>query len=100
MCSYVKNKPNILWLVIDDYLKKKNITQRELARKAGVSLSTIPEIKRGNIKKPSFDLICKLSDGMRISVNTFRKRLLEKSEERGEGDGTSGAARDGKRGLG
>lgn len=75
-----KNKHNMLWLRLNKMLEERNMSQRELARQAGIGKSTIPEIKRGNIKKPSFELICKLADGLAIDINEFRDVIASDKE--------------------
>lgn len=72
MGEQIKNNHNILWLRLNKMLEERNMSQRELSRRAGIGKSTIPEIKRGNIKKPSFELICKLADGLEVDINEFR----------------------------
>lgn len=73
MGNYNHITHNTLWVKLEKLLEERNLSQRELARRAGVAKSTIPEIKRGNIKKPSFELICKLADALDVDINEFRE---------------------------
>lgn len=63
----------MLWLKINSIMKKQKISQAGLARRMGVGNSTISEFKRGNIKKPSFELMCKIADALDVSLDVFRE---------------------------
>lgn len=56
-------------------MKKNGYNQTKLAKKMGVSQSVLAELKRGNIKKPSFELICKIADALEVSLDEFRNEL-------------------------
>lgn len=45
---------------------KNNLTQRELSRKINVDNATISRIENGSIKKPSFEILLKLSNELNI----------------------------------
>ena len=70
-----KNEHNILWFVIERQLELKQLSAREVARRANFSRSLITSIKQGKIKKPSFELICKLADVFELSLDEFRKEM-------------------------
>ena len=67
------NKHNMLWFVVEKKLKELNITQSELSRRSGLNTTVISAIKLGKIKKPSFSLICKLSEGLEMELDDFKK---------------------------
>ncbi|MGM0241237.1 helix-turn-helix domain-containing protein [Enterococcus sp. AZ103] len=72
-----------MWERIEDLLKKRNISQKELANKMKVSPSTISEIKSGVIKRPSFKLVCKIADALDVTVDDLRTdRKEDKSFEK------------------
>ena len=63
----------MLWDLVEFEMKKKGYSQYQLAKKMGVSSSVITELKKGNIKKPSFELMCKIADALEVSLDIFRK---------------------------
>ncbi|MGM0260505.1 helix-turn-helix domain-containing protein [Enterococcus sp. AZ102] len=67
------NKHNMLWFVVENKLKELNITQSELSRRSGLNTTVISAIKLGKIKKPSFSLICKLSEGLEMELDDFKQ---------------------------
>lgn len=62
----------IVWELIAKILIAKNITQYELAKRMNVSTGTITELKMGRIKKPSFQLACKIADALGVSLDELR----------------------------
>lgn len=48
----------------------RNLSQRELARRVGVSNGTISQIESGN-SDPSFSLLMKILDGLGVSITEF-----------------------------
>lgn len=62
----------MLWSRIEMIMNKKNFTQTSLAKKMNVGQSVVAELKRGNIKKPSFELMCKIADALEVSLEEFR----------------------------
>ena len=66
-------KHNMLWEKISELLDKTELTKAEVARRANISTSLLPAIRNGKVKKPSFELICKLSDAFNVDINYFRK---------------------------
>lgn len=65
----------MLWFEIESIMKVKGYNQTTLAKKMGVSQSVLSELKRGNIKKPSFELMCKVADALEVSLDSFRNKL-------------------------
>lgn len=66
-------KHNMLWEKISVLLDKTELTKAEVARRANISTSLLPAIRNGKVKKPSFELICKLSDAFNVDINYFRE---------------------------
>ncbi|WP_430606447.1 hypothetical protein IGJ55_002121 [Enterococcus sp. AZ170] len=62
-----------MWESVEKIITEKNITQYELSKKMKVSVSVITELKKGRIKKPSFELACKIADALEISLDQLRK---------------------------
>lgn len=62
-----------MWKLVEKILKEKDITQYELAKRMGVSTGTITELKMGRIKKPSFELACKIADALEVSLDDLRE---------------------------
>ncbi len=61
-----------MWNKVEQILIEKDISQYELAKRMGVSTGTITELKKGRIKKPSFELIQKIADALDVSMDRFR----------------------------
>lgn len=52
------------------YIREQNqLTQHELSKMSGVSISTLTKLETGIIKNPSFLLILKLSKALEISLD-------------------------------
>lgn len=64
---------NMLWVKVEKLMKDRGLNQSKLSKKMNVSSSVIAELKRGNIKKPSFELMCKIADALEVSLDEFRK---------------------------
>ena len=62
-----------MWEKVALELKKRNMTIYQLTKKTGVSMSVMYEFRRGNIKKPSFELMEKIADALNVSMDVFRK---------------------------
>ncbi|WP_270219345.1 helix-turn-helix domain-containing protein [Lactococcus garvieae] len=60
--------------ILNREMKKKNISQMELANIVGVKQQYISKIVLGKIKSPSFDLICKIADALEVDINEFREK--------------------------
>lgn len=64
-----------MWEKIEPILKQKGITQYELSKLMDVSTGTITELKKGRIKKPSFELMEKIATALNVSMDEFRKGI-------------------------
>lgn len=62
-----------MWNIVHRLLVEKELSQSDLAKKMNVSTGTITELKKGRIKKPSFELIEKIADALDVSMDIFRK---------------------------
>ena len=62
----------MLWSKVEKIMKGKGFNQTTLAKEIGISQSVLAELKRGNIKKPSFDLICKIAKALDVSLDEFK----------------------------
>ena len=62
-----------MWEIIDKLLIEKNINQEQLSKRMHVNYSTVSDLKHGRIKKPSFELMCKIADALEVSLDVFRK---------------------------
>lgn len=63
-----------MWIQVEKLLLLKKMTQYELAKKMEVSTGTITELKMGRIKKPSFELACKIADALEVSLDELRDK--------------------------
>ncbi|MEO5296562.1 helix-turn-helix domain-containing protein [Enterococcus cecorum] len=62
-----------MWEKIELELRKREMTIYQLTKLTGVSMSVMYEFRRGNIKKPSFELMEKIADALNVSMDVFRK---------------------------
>ena len=62
-----------IWNKIQRLLDKKNMTVWRLGKTMDVSDSVLRNLRDGKIKKPSFELICKIADALNVSLDYFRK---------------------------
>lgn len=62
-----------IWNKIQRLLDKKNMTVWRLGKTMRVSDSVLRNLRDGKIKKPSFELICKIADALDVSLDYFRK---------------------------
>jgi transcriptional regulator with XRE-family HTH domain len=51
------------------YLDSFNMTQKELAKKSKISPSTLNDVISGRVKKPSYNVLAKIADGLGINVS-------------------------------
>ncbi|MCF7874217.1 MAG: helix-turn-helix domain-containing protein [Candidatus Omnitrophica bacterium] len=49
--------------------KKKKLTQRQLAKKSGVSYNTIIKMERGGIKNPKIETAIKLAKALKVKID-------------------------------
>lgn len=64
-----------MWPTIDKFLKQKKMNQEQLANLMGVRSSSLSDLKHGRIINPSFELVCKIVDGLGITLDEFRNEL-------------------------
>lgn len=66
----------MLWYKVQKLLVEKDMSINQLSLKMGLSKNnrTMYQLKAGKIKKPSFDLMCKIADALDVSLDYFRKR--------------------------
>lgn len=64
---------NKIWDKIQILLDKKNISVWKLGKMISVSDSVLRNLRDGKIKKPSFELMCKIADALDVSLDYFRK---------------------------
>jgi transcriptional regulator with XRE-family HTH domain len=62
-----------MWDIIEKLLIEKNLNQEQLAKRMQVHSGTVSDLKKGRIKKPSFELMCKIADALEVSLDVFRK---------------------------
>ena len=62
-----------MWPIIEKILQEKGLNQEQLSKRMHVHSSTISDLKHGRIKKPSFELMCKIADALEVSLDVFRK---------------------------
>jgi len=62
-----------MWKNAYNLMLEKGWNQNQLAKKAGVNNTVISALKNGKIKKPSFDLACKLADALEVSLDDLRE---------------------------
>ena len=53
-------------------MKSQGLNQEQLAKKMDVHSSTVSDLKKGRIKKPSFELIEKIAKALKVSMDEFR----------------------------
>ena len=63
----------MMWKNAYNLMLEKGWNQNQLAKKAGVNNTVISALKNGKIKKPSFDLACKLADALEVSLDDLRE---------------------------
>lgn len=51
----------------------KNVSQRELARRIGLSNKSINDLERGKIQKPAVEILINISEELDISINMLLK---------------------------
>lgn len=57
--------------IVKEQREKIGISQRELARRINVNNKTIHNIENGEIKKPNFLILMKLSNELKINLYTL-----------------------------
>lgn len=61
-----------MWKKIEKLMKSQGLNQEQLAKKMDVHSSTVSDLKKGRIKKPSFELIEKIAKALKVSMDEFR----------------------------
>lgn len=67
-----ENNDNMLWLVVEKFMLSRGLNQSGLAKKANVHKTVISALKQGKIKKPSFELMCKVAEALEVSLDEFK----------------------------
>lgn len=62
-----------MWPKIERLMNERNLNQERLAKKIGIHSGTISDLKKGRIKKPSFELMQKIADALEVSLDEFRE---------------------------
>ena len=60
-----------MWDAIEKLLIKKILNQEQLAKRMNIHSGTISDLKKGRIKKPSFELMYKIADVLEVSLDVF-----------------------------
>lgn len=63
-----------MWNRIEQLMIKQGLNQNTLAKRMSISTSTLTELKMGRIKKPSFELMCKVADALGVSLDNLRDK--------------------------
>lgn len=63
-----------MWNKIEQLMIKQGLNQNTLAKRMNISNSVLTELKKGRIKKPSFDFMCKLADALGVSLDELRDK--------------------------
>lgn len=65
----------MLWTKIQKLLSEKNMSINQLSLKMGLSKNnrSIYALRDGKIKKPSFELVCKIANALDVSLDYFRE---------------------------
>lgn len=62
-----------MWNKIEPILKERGITPHRLSVLMGdTNDSNVYALKNGKIKRPSFDLMCRIANALEVSLDTFR----------------------------
>ena len=70
----------MIYLVIDDWMKQKNLSRYELSKKSGIPYTTLTDLiqKRTRLEKSSAETVYKLSKVMGISMDELFLLLMNK----------------------
>ena len=61
-----------MWIKIEKLMKSRNLTMYALSKKAGISQSTLINLKAGRIKTVTFETVKKIADALEVSLDEFR----------------------------
>lgn len=69
----------MIYLVIDDWMKQKNLSRYELSKKSGIPYTTLTDLiqKRTRLEKSSAETVYKLSKVMEISMDELFLLCIE-----------------------
>ncbi len=59
---------------ISRYRKQQNMTQKELAEKAGIDLFTLSKIETGTTPNPTIETMKRIADALGVSVDYLMKQ--------------------------
>ena len=70
-------------MVIDDWMKQKNLSRYELSKKSGIPYTTLTDLiqKRTRLEKSSAETVYKLSKVMGISMDELFMLSIEEAVE-------------------
>ena len=73
----------MIYLVIDDWMKQKNLSRYELSKKSGIPYTTLTDLiqKRTRLEKSSAETVYKLSKVMGISMDELFMLSIEEAVE-------------------
>ncbi|MFF5995802.1 helix-turn-helix transcriptional regulator [Lysinibacillus sp. KU-BSD001] len=57
-------------------MQERNLTISELARRAGLTQSTVNDIVKGKVKNPSMQAILQIADALGLSIGEFTSHPL------------------------
>ena len=64
-----------------DNRKKKGLTQKQLAKKSGVSISCIQHYEYGNVEPGLFNLVC-MADALEIGLDEYiGRKIVQKNQK-------------------
>ena len=68
-------------MVIDDWMKQKNLSRYELSKKSGIPYTTLTDLiqKRTRLEKSSAETVYKLSKAMGISMDELFMLSIEEA---------------------
>ena len=71
----------MIYLVIDDWMKQKNLSRYELSKKSGIPYTTLTDLiqKRTRLEKSSAETVYKLSKAMEISMDELFMLSIEEA---------------------
>ena len=71
----------MIYLVIDDWMKQKNLSRYELSKKSGIPYTTLTDLiqKRTRLEKSNAETVYKLSKAMGISMDELFMLSIEEA---------------------
>ncbi|MDU1488410.1 helix-turn-helix transcriptional regulator [Ligilactobacillus animalis] len=61
------------WNKVEKLLQQRQKTIYWLSKQTGISVSSLYYLRDGKLKKPSFELMCKIADALGVSLDYFRE---------------------------